>query len=496
MQKHQLFCLSAIALSSLVLLSCSPTSSDSSTSEESQDNGVIRGKILSDNGNVVIAGIIVEDGNGKTFRTTTNALGAYNIPLAPGQYKITFTRGNEFSTIQKNITVEAMKKYYLQDVRLQQLSDSFSKGWVAGDLHQHTYYSDGSDSVESLALSDISQGLYYGFLSDHNVARGVPEWYNTKNLPVFEDSSGNQRFFNPFEAVEETTEFGHYQSIGQALTFDKYDMELYDSERYASDVKDITKKRIAYIAQTIRRAGALAQINHPYQVSTMGFNYWDLVDDFDTLEIWNGKFVPGDGRYEPSATISSGSVNYRAKLKWFELLNNGKYLPATGGTDMHDTTSPGQANGIAISDIKTIDDYGVYCQNVGEYSGVPTTYLNLGNDMTKESILAAIKNGHSFISNGPVTICTVNGKSYGEKIDIANGSEVTLNNDIFSRDGIEKIRIIKNGQKIKDIDLNVNSDTSFSNDITLEAVNEGDWIVIETFGRGNQYSITNPFFFD
>ena len=135
----------------------------------------------------------------------------------------------------KEVEVQQYKTYYLQDVRLMQLYDSYEKHWIAGDLHQHTYYSDGSDSILSLALGDVSVGLYYAFLSDHNSARGLAEWYETDTLKTLTAEDGEERFFTPGEAVEITTEFGHFQALGVATTLEKYDVELYESERNSPD---------------------------------------------------------------------------------------------------------------------------------------------------------------------------------------------------------------------------------------------------------------------
>jgi hypothetical protein len=494
--KHQT---AKLFLSSLTLLglitSCQAESASSNVSSSvasqassstAEEKGYVRGKVLSDTGDMMIAGIIVEDEKGNTYKTFTNSFGAYDIALNPGNYKLTFSKGYLFSQVTKEITVSSLSKLYLQDVRLTMLDDVYSKGWIAGDLHQHTYYSDGQDSVQTQIISNISEGLNYGFLSDHNVARGVAEWYGGSNFPVYKDVNGTTRYFHPFEAVEETSEFGHYQSLGVPLTFDRYDLELYAAERNSTNKDAITKDRISYIAESIKRAGGVAQINHPYSVSTMGFNYWELASQFDTMEIWNGYFAPLDGRYETEGQ------NYQSKQKWFELLNSGLYLPATGGTDNHDVSGPGSTSGLKIEDVNTYDEYYQYYINSGKYSGKPTTYLKT-SDYSQAGVLAAIKAGHSFISNGPTVICSVNGKSYGETVANAGSTSYTVKTDIFNRDGMNFVKVVKNGQDIKKVTLD--NVTSYNSDIQLDNIQVGDWIVIEVSGPGSEYAITNPIFF-
>lgn len=449
--------------------------------------GDVRGKVLTDSGAMTVAGIIVQDEDGNTKRYTTNAWGGYELSLLPGDYTLTYTKGYEFDTVTKQISVQQDKTYYMTDVRLVQLYDSYAKNWIAGDLHQHTYYSDGSDSVETLALADASVGLYYAFLSDHNSARGLSEWYGLKNMNTFTDAAGADRLFTPCEAVEITTEFGHFQALGTSTVLDRYDVELYPDERNSENKDEIIMDHIRYIADCIKRDGGVAQINHPYSVSTMGFNYWELADLFDTVEIWNGVFNPGDGRHENETGYQS--QNYKSKLKWYELLNGGLYLAATGGTDIHDTQGPGTINNV---DVITPENYQTYYDNAGIYAGMPTTYLYLDQEINQENILTAIKQGNSFISNGPVVNCNVDGAVYGQTVSAAGKANIAM--DVFCRDGIESIAIVKNGETVRSIELGLEEYTRYTDPVSVD-VAAGDWIVIEVFGEGAQYAITNPIFF-
>ncbi len=507
------FLILAIFLMTLGLSSCSSAvATETAGAVETQPTeealGSVRGKVLTDSGEMVTAGIIVEDQDGNTFRTTTNAQSGYNLLLPPGSYTLYFTRGFEYSVVTKKITVESFKKYYLQDVRLIQLFDSYAQGWIASDLHQHTYYSDGADSVASQLLGNISNGLYIGFLTDHNTAYGLAEWVQGNRLVANIDKNGVERYYHAFEGVEETTEFGHFQSLGAGQTFDTYEIKMTEFQRAQSQAeKDVVlKDMIRYIADTVKRSGGVAQINHPYSSSTMGFNYWDIADNFDTVEIWNGYFVPGDGRYIGDS-LGYADQNYSAKLKWFVLLNNmrngGKFLAATGGTDNHDSTSPYKRdpklasyniNNIKDFKITNMVDYQAAFEMNGRYNGNPTTYLHIPGDITLESVQNAIKNGNSFISNGPILIADINGKSYGETVDLNGAGSVSLNLKAFARDGFESIRVVKNGEVIKTIDP-ING-SNYEAVVKLDDLKSGDWIVLEGMGVSTYYCITNPIFFE
>jgi len=192
--------------------------------------GKVRGKVLSGNGDMLVAGIIVIDEENNAYRTSTNAYGGYYLELQPGHYTLIFEKGLEFSTKTVEVDVESLKTYYQQDVRLSALYDAYAEGWVAGDAHEHSNYSDGADSITDLAVQDASAGLYWGFLTDHNSSRGVPEWRETA-VNVLTDENGQDRLFVGFAGSEITTEFGHFNSLGTGMTFDKYEIGFTEAER-------------------------------------------------------------------------------------------------------------------------------------------------------------------------------------------------------------------------------------------------------------------------
>jgi hypothetical protein len=104
--------------------------------------------------------------------------------------------------------------------------------------------------------------------------------------------------------------------------------------------------------------------------------------------------------------------------------------------------------------------------------------------------LNAVENGKTFISNGPLIFGSIAGKTYG---DTVTTSDPVLNLELFCRDGLDTINIIKNGNYYYSLDI---TGTDYQSEINLEEINSGDWIVIEVYGTGVYYGITNPIFFE
>lgn len=436
----------------------------------------IRGKVMTDLGEMVMANIVVESSDGSTKLYTTNVLSGYKIELAEGEYTLYYNRGMQFSTVKKKIIVENFKNYYLEDVRLVRLINSEDYNYYAGDLHQHTVFSDGNDEVEELIRADIAAGLSWAMLSDHNDNTGISEWMQTSKLS-YDVISGVTKYFTPISGVEITTGYGHFQSIGNSAVVEQWDIDLDLGENPYTEVGTILKE--------MARNGGIVQLNHPYSTGNMGFNnyngLWDYIDSFRTMEIWNGYFEPC-GYIPPEGQLNQ---NRASMLKWFELLNNGHLLYATGGTDLHSYV--GSYNPKLYGESKV---YQSLLKKTGQYAGMPTTYVYIPGTLNEKSILNAVYNGNTFITNGPLVFASINGKAYGETVNANEAKK--LDCEVFCRDGITKINIYKNGQVLKTVDL---SETNYNNQIDLIGINAGDWIVVEVYGTGCYYAITNPIFF-
>ena len=158
---------------------------------------------------------------------------------------------------------------------------------------------------------------------------------------------------------------------------------------------------------------------------------------------------------------------------------------ATGGTDLHSYNGSYNPS-LYLGESKA---YEKLLKKTGQYAGMPTTFAYSPTQINTASILEAVSNGHTFISNGPLVFADISGKTYGYTV---SKDETVLNVELFCRDGLETLNIYKNGTQLKTVSL---SGTTYNNVIELTGITSGDWIVIEVYGTGVYYAITNPIFF-
>ncbi len=164
---------------------------------------------------------------------------------------------------------------------------------LKGDLHVHTYGSDGVHSVEELGQRAIRHGLDFLAITDHN------QMVSAESLPQI-----------PGVTLIPGIEWSHFQGHANFLGVDR----PYDEPYFARSFEEVLDR-----FTTARERGALITINHPFEEECpFQFDLHSL--PFDCLEVWNGPMRES---------------NLRAMGLWQQLLLEGKKVPICGGSDYH-----------------------------------------------------------------------------------------------------------------------------------------------------------------
>ena len=169
--------------------------------------------------------------------------------------------------------------------------------WYRGDLHMHTYYSDGKYSPQEIVDYALRRELAFIFSTDHNTQASDLIW-GAIAPPSLLIGRG----------IEVTTRHGHWGALG--LNW----WQWVDFRYHPNDNPGLVEAK-----EQVRAAGGFVSINHPY-AACGACNWTYSYDDFDGVEVWNGPFDPTD-----DLAIS----------KWQEMLVAGVYITAVGGSDAH-----------------------------------------------------------------------------------------------------------------------------------------------------------------
>jgi hypothetical protein len=278
------------------------------------------------------------------------------------------------------------------------VSDGYT--WYAGDLHLHSFHSDGSWTIRSLLDFARREGLDFVGLTDHNTFSHHAEI--DRLAPDFKD-------LLVLRGEEVTTYGGHFNVWGLASG------SLVDFRITPKDTL-----RLEEIVAGVHRDGLLASINHPTAVcGGCAWSYGDWTK-MDSVEIWNGAWDPQDEA---------------ALKKWDDLLTTGKRITAIGSSDTH--TPPATGNGFSTT-------IGV---------GSPATHAGM-KKLTEGQLFEAIRRGRIWISRGADNFeleFTANGRQKaitGGQIHSRQG-RVELHFAAKNFPAGSTVRLISNGKEIQ-----------------------------------------------
>lgn len=213
-------------------------------------------------------------------------------------------------------------------------------GWLRGDLHCHTRYSDGDSWPAEMLHAAAEAGLDFLGVTDHNnVAHHAEYGPGGGGLPIV------------IPGVEVTTYGGHWNAWG--------------TDRWW-EFREPTTEAVERAMQAAIDAGAFVSVNHPKPFGPPW--EYESFGPAQAIEVWNGPWT---------------NENALALAAWDERLAAGQHLAAVGGSDTHVLRS-------SDPDSRHADDI-----------GQPTTWVDAGPRPDPTGILAAMRAGRTFVSASP-----------------------------------------------------------------------------------------------
>lgn len=391
----------------------------------------------------------------------TEADGRFVCEVPDGRLTVRASHGPEWTIAE----VQAQAGDTLS-LTLQRVVDMPGRGYHGADLHMHSTYSDGQQSPAEVALMCQAEGLHIAALSDHDSVAQHPDWLATQ-------SPG----FLPLRAQEVTTALGHFLSIGCAEAVSN------DTSHGLADINRIFRE--------IHAQGGLAIVAHP-NVPGMGYRSPEI-RDYDALEILNGSVPPYGGICD----------FVQGRKAWHSALSQGYRVPVVGNSDNHDGLAwlarrllrePDRvaeidkdlAPLVKLVDIETVI---VPWGWKGLHHGTYRTYLKLdGEAPTAASVMAAVKAGRGFITNGPLVLATLDGADPGAEITLGERQALEFRVELFANRPLERLEILVNGQVAQSI-------AGPAPQVAVPiALKQGDWVVAEAYGPWPEFATTNAWY--
>ncbi len=445
------------------------------------------------------------------IRAYTEEDGCFMRRVEAGHYLLEVSKGSEYSIEKKVIEIKKDTKTEVQ-VALHRFVNLSQEGWYVGDLHHHSVYSSplyppqGTDYVfdspQEVMMSMRAKGLTFGALSDHHNVLNHREWETMK----CED-------FLPLLSKEISTSNGHILSLNVDPDV------IYRIPRPEERTEEYLRNEFIRTTKEIRENGGYPQVNHPRDMQkAISFppEFTDIIEIFDTMEIWNG-----------SHPLADGTTNDDAYRLWLSLLEEGRFFPATTGSDTHDIRlvtwmlSFGYVFGLYHEVKKQYETLSAENKEKADYffgmlepqfetlqvwlktnltSGCVRTYVHAPGERIPKNLLDHNKAGHSFVTNGPLLIASVGDKSMGEVASFpVEAEEITAHLTILSNRPLEKLFVVQNGGRCEELPLPEveaeNGCYDYSGDVTFSA-KDAKWVFFRVQADYTVQALTNPVFLE
>ncbi len=258
-------------------------------------------------------------------------LGPYKVGPHGCEYEVAIT----FSQDPGQPEVRPLRIDARAPARIQKAAEP---GWLRGDLHCHTRFSDGDSWPADMLANAVSRGLDFLGVTDHNQTGHQREYAQVQgeHLPIL------------LPGVEVTTYAGHWNAWGTDTWW---------------EFRVPTEAATSRAMQAAAASGALVSVNHPKPFGPP-WEYPSAVG-YHAIEVWNG-----DWQRQNDVSLSW----------WEQQLRAGRRIVALGGSDTHD--------------LKAIDADPRH----GRHLGQPTTWVDAGDDRSPAGVLIALRAGRAFIS--------------------------------------------------------------------------------------------------
>ena len=152
---------------------------------------------------------------------------------------------------------------------------------------------------------------------------------------------------------------------------------------------------------------------------------------------------------------------------WYHLLNCGFRLPATAGTDREAPQEP---------------------------VGHQRLYVRVNGDFSYSSWIDGLRDGRSFVTNGPMVRMSVDGQGHGAELKLPTAKSVTIEADATSYLPFERLDLVINGEVVHSVKPGASGRAA---KLTIDyAVKSSSWIAVRCMGTRQKefFASSHPLF--
>ena len=394
-------------------------------------------------------------------RHTTLSPHPFRTDVPPGRYTITIERGKEYRTLFRLLRVE--EEPLDLEFPLHRWINMAARGWYSGETHVHRRISE----LENVQLAE-----------DLNVTFPVTFWTTeSTKAPDLEPSSlrsqgpsphgpREDRGFNPITIdnthvmIPRNTEYEIFKIGEEAHTLGAMFL-LNHRSRFTQ-----TAPPISAIAEQAHSEGAILDLDKhswPWSMMLVPVAKIDLYELLNNSN-WRTEFGFKNSPVEPAEymNVYRTEEGEMTEASWIQFTLENYYTLLNCGFKL--SPSAGTASGVHPVPL-----------------GFNRVYVHQPNGFSVDGWLQGLKEGRSFVTNGPMLMAKVNGREAGYQFSSNKPFSVEVSGLCVSNHAVDFIEIIQNGKIVGQmVPKSANElldlySTSFRKRVTFR---ESGWVIV------------------
>ena len=352
---------------------------------------------------------------GSSETHTTISAHPFVADLAPGEYTLTAERGKEY--FSSSLKVRLRDKPVKVSIKLRRWIDMASRGWYSGDTHVHR-------SLSELPNIVLAEDLNLAFPLGYWVRAAFEPPAKGDQADLAETAAKTVRVDATHLIWPRNTEYELFTVGGESHTLGAFFVIGHRT------VFETGAPPVAPIAKRAHADNALIELDKhawPWSMAIVPIMDVDLYE-LTNNHIWRSEFS-FTGWGEPAAPYMDierdesgwtewGWIDYGFK-NYYALLNCGFRLRPTAGT----------ASGVHPVPL-----------------GFGRVYVKVEGELSVDSWLKGLDEGHSFVTTGPMLSVRVEGSRPGGTLRRQAPANITVQTEVYSELPLDRIEIIRNGE--------------------------------------------------
>jgi len=362
--------------------------------------------------------------------------GRYRARLPAGTYELVVAKGPEYRVTRQSFVVSTGGVTPVK-AQLRRWRDMPAQGWYSGDNHIH-YTRASAEDDRKLLLMTQAEDLHVGSTLMFGNSGGT--YYSQYNWSPVHGGHDGSYALKAGQEDPRTTKRGHSLELNLKQPIrDTNNYLLYDQ----------------VFAQTHSQGGVTG--------------YAHVMDRVDASTLYALGYRTGLALDMPFGLVDVVEVLQSAQDStdaWFEYLNLGYKLVPSAGTDC--------------------------CSNMDtpytDLPGAVRSYVRVDGKLTTQAWFDALKQGRTFVSNGPMLEFAVNGQGIGSHLHLHKGDAITIAANAAMNpdfDSLHELQLIEQGSVVKTVTSKQGSEKL---QLTLQrSADHGTWFVLRAYGRRNGF---------